>query len=208
MIRILIADDHAIVRQGLRQILHLEPEMELVAEATNGNQVLDLLKKQNIDIVILDLTMEGRNGLETLNEIRRQYPRVNVIVLSMHRSDQYAVRALKAGAVAYISKDSATDDLVEAIRRASRGEKYINPEVAQLFAEYVIRGTDEPHRQLSDREFEVFRMIAMGKGLTEISRELNLSVKTISTYKTRILEKTGLASNSDITRYVVDHGLM
>jgi DNA-binding NarL/FixJ family response regulator len=126
----------------------------------------------------------------------------------MHPKDQYAVRVLKAGASAYISKESAPDELVMAIKKAYRGEKYISPEIAELFADYIVRGEDEPHKLLSDREFEVFRMIGSGKGLTQISEDLNLSVKTVSTYRTRIIEKTGIASNAEMTRYILERGLV
>lgn len=209
MIKIVIADDHAIVRHGLRQIVNAEPTMTVVGEAQNGTEVLEIVRTAAVDIVVLDITMPGRNGLDTLKELSRLYPRVAVIVLSMHPKDQYAVRVLKAGATGYISKESAPEELVAAIKKAIRGEKYITPDMAELLADYIQRGrTDEPHRQLSDREFEVLRMIGSGKGMTEIARDINLSVKTISTYRTRIIEKTGLSSNAEMTRYVVDRGLI
>lgn len=207
MINILIADDHAIVREGLRRIISLDPGMKVLAEAVNGVEVLERLKENTVDVVVLDISMPGRNGLETLKDLRRLYPSVAVIVLSMHPQDQYAVRVIKAGAAAYLSKETASDELITAIRKASQGEKYISPEVADLFAEYIVRGHDRPHKSLSDREFEVFKMIGSGKGITQISEDLNLSVKTISTYRSRIIEKTGLANNSEITRYVLEHKL-
>ncbi len=207
MIRIVIADDHAIVRQGLRQIVGLEPSMTIVGEAQNGNEVLDLVRTASVDVLVLDVSMPGRNGLETLKEVKRLYPGTAVIVFSMHPKGQYAVRVLKAGAVAYISKDCAPEELITAIKKAYRGEKYISPDVAELFAEYIVRGEDEPHKLLSDREFEVLRLIGSGKGLTQISEQLNLSVKTVSTYRTRIIEKTGLGSNSEMTRYILERGL-
>ena len=208
MIRVLIADDHAIVRHGLRQILSAESEIETVGEAKTGNEVFDILRDVKVDALVLDITMPGRNGLETLKEVRRLYPNIGVVVLSMHPKDQYAVRVLKAGASAYISKESAPDELVHAIRSAYHGRKYITLDVAELLAEYVQHGSSpDPHYSLSDRELEVFSMIAVGKGLTQIAEELRLSVKTVSTYKSRIAEKTGLSTSSDITRYYLEHGL-
>jgi len=205
----LIADDHTIVRQGLKQILNLDPQIEVSFEASNGNEVLDFLRDAMVDVVVLDITMPGRNGLETLKEIRRLYPAVAVIVLSMHPKDQYAVRVLKAGASGYITKESAPEELVSAITKAYRGEKYISPDIAELLADYIEQGAvDEPHKLLSDREFEVLRLIASGKGITQIANELNLSVKTVSTYRTRIVEKTGLSTNSDITRYSIENQLV
>ena len=209
MIRIVIADDHAIVRHGLRQLLSAETSMSIVGEAQNGNEVLELVRTTPVDIVVLDITMPGRNGLDTLKELRRLYPRVAVIVLSMHPKDQYAVRVLKAGASGYLSKESAPEELVSAIKKVDRGEKYITHEMAELLADYIQRGTgEEPHKQLSDREFEVLRMIGSGRGITEIAETLNLSVKTVSTYRSRIIEKTGLRSNAAMTRYVVEHRLL
>ncbi len=208
MIRVLIADDHTIVRQGLKQLLNLDPQIEVLFEAKNGNEVLEFARSNPLDVVILDITMPGRGGLETLKDLKRLYPQLAVIVLSMHRSDQYAVRVLRAGASGYITKESAPEELVNAIFKAYRGEKYISPDVADLLADYVEHGlSEEPHKLLSDREFEVFRLIASGKGITQIADELNLSVKTVSTYKSRVVEKTGLATSSDITRYVLEHDL-
>lgn len=209
MIRILIADDHTIVRHGLKQIVDAEPQMTTVGEAQNGNEVLDLARKLPIDVIVLDITMPGRNGLETLKDLKREHPSISVIILSMHPKDQYAVRVLRAGASAYITKESAPDELVNAIKKAYRGEKYISSEVAELLADYIERGTtSDPHKLLSDREYEVFCMIANGKTVTEISDELFLSVKTVSTYRTRILEKTGMSTNAQITRYCLEHNLV
>lgn len=208
MIRVLIADDHTIVRHGLRQILSSEQDMFVSAEAQNGQEVLDIVRRERVDIVVLDISMPGRNGLETLKELKRHYPGIAVIVLSMHPKDQYAVRVIKAGASGYITKESAPSELVVAIRKACRGEKYIDPEIAEVLANYIEHGgTEDPHTRLSDREYEVLCHIASGKGLTDISQEMNLSVKTISTYRTRIIEKTGLSSNAEITRYAISRGL-
>jgi DNA-binding NarL/FixJ family response regulator len=210
MINVVIADDHTMVRHGLREILNAEEDIRTVAEASTGPEVLDILKADKVDVVVLDITMPGRNGLEILKELRRSYPETAVIMLSMHPKDQYGVRVIKAGASAYISKESAPDELVTAIRTAVRGDKYITPDLAALLARHLERGlvTEEPHKLLSDREFEVMRHIASGRGLTEISKIMNLSVKTISTYRTRIVEKTGLSSNAEMTRYAIQHSLI
>jgi two-component system invasion response regulator UvrY len=209
MIRVLIADDHTIVRSGLRQLLNDEADVETVGEARNGNEVLELLSRAKVDVVVLDISMPGRNGLDTLKEIRKQYPAVSVVVLSMHPKDQYAVRILKAGAAAYVTKESAPDELVRAIRRAAGGHKYITPDVAEMLADFLQnRNPDEPHRLLTDRELQVFMMVAAGKSSSLIANELNLSIKTISTYKSRIVEKTGLNTSSEITRYSIEHGLL
>ena len=210
MINVVIADDHAIVRHGLREILNSENDIRTVAEASTGQEVLDIVRADHVDVVVLDITMPGRNGLEILKELRKSHPRVAVIMLSMHPKDQYGVRVIKAGAAAYISKESAPEELVNAIRTAHRGEKYITHDLAELLARHIERGlaTEEPHKLLSDREFEVLRHIASGRGLTEISKLMNLSVKTVSTYRTRIVEKTGLGSNAEMTRYAIQHTLI
>ena len=208
MIRVLIADDHTIVRHGLRQILSSEQDMAVSAEAQNGQEVLDIVRRERVDVVVLDISMPGRNGLETLKELKRHHPGIAVIVLSMHPKDQYAVRVIKARASGYITKESAPSELVVAIRKACRGEKYIDPEIAEVLANYIEHGgTEDPHTRLSDREYEVLCHIASGKGLTDLSQEMNLSVKTISTYRSRIIEKTGLSSNAEITRYAISRGL-
>ncbi len=209
MIKTLLVDDHTIVRRGLVQLLSLEPQVTVTYEAKDGNQALAYIRDHLVDVVILDISMPGRSGLEILKEIKRLRSHVAVIVLSMHPANQYAVRVLKAGASAYITKESAPEVLIDAIRKAARGERYISPDVAELLADFVEHGpSDEPHKALSDREFEVLRLIASGKAITEIGEELCLSVKTISTYKSRITEKTGLSSVSDITRYAIEHGFI
>ena len=209
MIRVLIADDHTIVRRGVKQLLAVEPGVEVVAEASDGTEALDRLREKKVDVVILDISMPGRSGLDTLKELKRLYPAISVIVLSMHPLDQYAVRVLRAGALAYITKESAPEELLQAVQKAYRGGRYITAELAELLADYVEKGDiEEPHKLLTDREFEVMLMIASGKGVSEIARELSISVKTVSTYKGRIVEKTGLASNSEITRYSIERDLL
>ncbi|MFT3745641.1 MAG: response regulator transcription factor [Pyrinomonadaceae bacterium] len=207
--KVILADDHTIVRHGLRQLLEKDKDITVVGEAANGNEVFELLRVQKVDVIVLDISMPGRNGLETLKDLRRLYPQIPVIMLSMHPSDQYAVRVLKAGAVAYLTKESAPSELADAIRKVYTGEKYITAEVGTILADFVGKGTgDEPHKALSDREFEVFCLIGAGNGLTQIASRMNLSVKTISTYRTRIIEKTRLANNAEITRYAIQHGLV
>lgn len=209
MIRILIADDHTIVRDGLRRLVAAEADMTIAGEAQNGVEVMEAVREKSVDVVLLDISMPGRNGLETLKELKRLHPSVSVIILSMHPKDQYAVRVLRAGASGYITKESAPEELILAIRKAFAGEKFISPDVAELLAEYVERGeTGEPHLVLSDREFEVFRKIAQGKTVTQISKELFLSVKTVSTYRTRVVEKTGLTTNAAIVQYCRDHKIV
>lgn len=209
MIKILIADDHSIVRQGLRKIVDYDPEMKVIGEANNGAELLSLIREESVDVVILDISMPGRNGLETLKDLKRLYPALPVIILSIHPEDQYAVRAFRAGASGYMTKESAPEELVKAIRVAYQGGKYISPVVAGLLADFVgIKGTDEKHKLLSDREFEVFKLLANGKTVGQIGDELNLSIKTISTYRTRILEKMGMTINAELTRYAIDFSLL
>lgn len=208
MIKIIIADDHAIVRKGLRQIVSEQPDMTVI-EARNGQEVLNKLKKTAVDIVILDISMPGRNGIDVLKEIKGRYPKLPVLMLSTYPEDQYAVRALKAGASGYLTKDTATDELVLAIRKTVAGGKYISSYVADKLVSELTGDADKlPHELLSDREYEVLCMIGSGKTVSQIAQELFLSVKTISTYRTRILEKTGLKNNAELTLYVVQHGLL
>jgi len=209
MIRIIIADDHAIVRQGLKNLTSSVDDLSVVGEAQNGADLMDVLRDTEADVVILDLSMPGRNGLETLKDIKRLYPHLPVLVLSMHPEDQYAVRAVRAGAAGYMNKESAGDDLVTAVRKVMQGSKYISPVVAELLASFVESGnTDDAHKSLSDREYEVFISLANGMTVSQIADELNLSIKTISTYRTRILEKMRMTTNADLTRHAVNHELL
>jgi two-component system invasion response regulator UvrY len=209
MIKILIADDHAIVRKGLREIVSADKQMRIVGEVQNGAELLKMVRKDAVDVVILDISMPGRNGLEVLKDLKREFPNLPVLVLSMYPEDQYAVRVFKVGAAGYMTKESAPEELVEAIRKAYQGGKYISPQVALLLADYVeTKISEEPHKSLSDREFEVFMMLSGGKTVGQISAELNLSVKTVSTYRTRILEKMQMSTNSDLTRYALDFKLL
>ena len=209
MIKILIADDHAVVRHGLKQIVTSDSQMTIVGEASNGNELLDLARKTSVDVVVLDINMPGRNGLETLKDLKRDYPSLPVIILSMHPEEQYAVRVLKAGAAGYMNKEAAPDELVAAIKKVYQGGKYISPKIAELLAYHI--GSDQqedPHKSLSDRELQVFYSLAGGKTVSQISEELNLSVKTVSTYRTRILEKMNMTTNAELTRYAFDLKLL
>lgn len=209
MIRILLADDHEIVRKGIKALVESGGDMLVVAEASTASEALILFKEHGPDLVILDLSMPGRNGLEVVKEIKKIQPDVPVIILSMHPEDQYAVRAFKAGASGYMTKESATEELVRAIHTANRGGRYISPGVAELLANHVqIKDVEERHKLLSDREFEVFMLLAGGVTVGEVAVRLNLSVKTISTYRTRILEKMGIATNSDMARYAREFSLI
>ncbi|MBI5471017.1 MAG: response regulator transcription factor [Ignavibacteriae bacterium] len=208
MLNILIADDHAIVRQGLKQIIAEQTDMHVIAETSKGREVLALLSSQKCDLVILDVTMPDRNGLDVLKDIKLHYPAISVLMLSMHPEDQYALRAFRAGASGYIMKDSAPVELVNAIRKVIRGHKYMSESVADMVASEMTSPANKlPHELLSDREFEVLRFIASGKNLTEIGEILSLSVKTISTYRARILIKMNLKNNTDLIHYGIEHSL-
>lgn len=209
MIRILIADDHAVVRRGLKQILEDQTDMRVEGEAQNGQQVLDLVRKQAWDVVLTDISMPGRNGLEVLKEIKREHPKLPVLILSMHPEDQYALRALKAGASGYLTKESAPDDLVNAIRQVVSGKKYVTGSLAEMLATEFERPSDKPlHECLSDRELQTLCLIASGHTPTEIAVELALSVKTISTYRSRVLEKMRMKNNAELTHYAISHKLV
>jgi two-component system, NarL family, invasion response regulator UvrY len=209
LIQIVIADDHPIVLKGLKEILGDEPDMKIVGEGQNGQNLLDLVQKYACDIVIMDITMPGRGGLDVLRELKQAHPRLPVLILSMHSEDQYGVRALKAGAAGYLTKESAPDRLIGAVRKIAAGGKYITPTLAEKLAFDLERGSDRtPHEGLSDREYQVMTLIASGKTVGDIAGELNLSVKTISTYRTRILEKMKMKSNAELTYYAIKNDLV
>mgnify|MGYP001030124105 CR=1 FL=1 len=209
MIYILLVDDHAIFREGLKKIIENTSGMGVTGEANNGQEALDQVWKNKFDLVILDISLPGRSGLEILKEIKKSNPQLPVLILSMHSEDQYARRLLKAGASGYLKKDSAFDELVNAIRTIHDGHKYISPVVANILAEFIEKDADkEPHELLSDREFQVLCMIGTGKTVTEISKELSLSDKTISTYRARILEKMRMRTNADLTFYAISNKLV
>jgi two-component system invasion response regulator UvrY len=197
------------VRHGLKQILADEFKKANFGEARNGQEVLDSVWKQAWDVVVLDITMPGRSGLEVLKEIKRAKPKLPILVLSMHPEDQFAVRVLKSGASGYMTKESAPAELVGAVKKIIAGGRHISPSVADIMASYITMDSKRPpHEQLSNREFQVMRMIASGKTVSEIARMLSLSVRTISTYRARILEKTGMKTNAELTHYAFQHSLV
>jgi DNA-binding NarL/FixJ family response regulator len=209
MIRLLIADDHAVVRRGLKEILTAESDMVLVGEARSGPELLALARKERVDVVVLDITMPGRSGLEVLKELRQELPRVRILVLSMHPEDQYAVRALRAGAAGYLTKESAPDELVKAIRRIVAGGRYVSASLAEHLALGLSDEAERsPHERLSDREYQVLCLLASGKSVSDVAEELALSVKTVSTYRARILEKMNLKNNAELTRYAIENHLV
>ena len=209
MIKILIADDHTMFREGLKHILAEYPDLVVADEANNGQEVLDKIWKNNYDMVLLDITMPGMTGLEALKQLKNDKPKLPVLILSMHPEEQYAVRVLRAGASGYLTKESAPDELITAIRKISQGRKYITPSLAERLASEFEADSEKPlHDILSDREYQVLRMIAAGKTLKHIARELSLSIKTVSTYRTRIMEKMKMKTNAEVMHYVIKHQLL
>jgi len=209
MIKILIADDHAIVREGLKQIVADTSDMIVTAEASDGHEVLALISQDNYDVVVLDMAMPGLTGLDILKQIKRETPELPVLILSVHPEEQYAVRSLKAGASGYLTKERAPDELITAIRKVSMGGKYITSSLAEKLAfELEVDAEKPPHKTLSDREFQVMCMIAKGRTIKDIAEELYLSPKTVSTYRSRILEKMKMKSNEELTHYVINNHLI
>ncbi|HOY02479.1 response regulator transcription factor [Zoogloea sp.] len=207
-IRVLIADDHAIVRQGLRQILSDTPDLTVAGEAENGVQAVQMVRSGEWDVVLMDVSMPDRNGIDALKLIKKEFPRLPVLILSMYPEEQYAIRALKAGASGYLTKQSAPDLLVTAIRQVASGKKYVSPSLAEELANAIGEDSERPaHEKLSDREYQTLCMIASGKTPTEIAEALNLSVKTVSVYRARLLEKMHLRNNAELTHYGLKHGL-
>ena len=208
MIRVIIADDHDVIREGVKRILSDYDDIRVIAEAHDGQELLDLLQQHPCDVVVLDLAMPGRGGLEALKQLRAEHPKMAVLVLSMHPESQYAVRVVKAGAAGYLTKANVSTQLVEAIRKVAGGGRYITASVAELLAGDVGGDDDKAlHNKLSDREFQVLRLIGAGKTVSEIAKELSLSVQTVSTYRAHILDKMGLGTTAQITRYAIEHKL-
>ena len=209
MIRVILCDDHAIVRRGLRQILSESGTIEVVAEAANYRELRNVLPSGANVVLLLDIDMPGKNGMDALEIIHKEFPKLPVLMLSLYPEDQYAVRALRYGAMGYLNKNSAPEQLIEAVTRVASGKKFISPEVSQLLADRVSeRMPDTPHELLSNREFQVLRLIASGKRLSEIAESLSISPKTVSVYRARILEKLGVKNNVEVAHYVTQHGLM
>jgi DNA-binding NarL/FixJ family response regulator len=208
MINILIADDHPIVRQGLRQVISETADLVVTGEAGNAAEVLHEVSQKHYDVVLLDISMPGRSGLEVLLELKNAKPNVRILILSTYPEGQYAVRAFKDGADGYLTKLSAPEELLTAIRKVALGGKYVSPELAEKLAFNLEKNADKPlHERLSDREYEVMCMIAAGKTITEIAQELSLSAKTISTYRARILEKMRMKNNAEMMVYAIKQGL-
>ncbi|MDA0738006.1 MAG: response regulator transcription factor [Nitrospirae bacterium] len=208
-IRVLIADDHAVVRQGLKQILSKTPDLVVVDEAETGLEVLEKIRAMKIDVVVMDVEMPQKNGWEVLGELKTHFPRLPVVILSIYSEEQFGLRFLKAGASGYLTKTSAPDQLVEAIRRVAKGGKFVSPSLAERLVLDFGKDFEKPlHACLSDREFQVFHMIALGKPLKEIAEELSISTTTVSTHRARILEKMNMKTNADLTIYASQNGLM
>jgi two-component system invasion response regulator UvrY len=209
MIRVLITDDHAIVRDGLRQIVGETNDITVAAEASTAAETVDRLRETSVDVVVLDLNLPDRHGLDLLLQLRGSHPRLPVLILSVNREAAYAIRLLKAGAAGYIGKDGAREQLVEGIRAVARGEKYIAPRLAASVAMHLVSdGTGHRHEHLSDREFQVLLMIAAGKPPRQIASDLSVSVKTVGAHRAHVLQKMGLRSNAEIVQYVLTNKLM
>lgn len=209
MIKILIADDHAIVREGLKQIVAEETDMRVLGEAGNANEMFELLKKEKWSIVVLDINMPGKSGLEALKEMRALYPSIPVLILSMYTEEQYGLRAIKAGAAGYLKKVSAPDELVKAIRKIVAGGRYINESLAEKLAfMFGSNNKSQAHETLSDREYQIMCLIAAGKTAEEIAEEISISINTVYSYRNRILEKMSLKSNVELTQYVIHNKLI
>ena len=208
-INVMIVDDHAILRAGLKQVLSETDDIEVVAETGTANEAIKLCREQDVGVVLLDITLPDRSGIEALQYMKKDNPRLAVLMLSMHREDQYALRALKAGASGYLCKQSASDELVDAVYMVAKGKKYISSTVAEILANQVSSESDKPiHETLSNREFETLMLIASGFSVGEIAEKLSLSVKTISMYRTRILEKMQLKHNAELTHYAIKNNLV
>jgi len=208
-IRVLIADDHAIVREGLKQILADTKDIVVAGEAKNGQEAVKLARNGDCQVMLLDISMPDRSGIEVLKQIKKEMPQLAVLMLSMHREDLYAIRSLKAGASGYLNKQSAPNELVTAIRLVADGLKYISPEMAQVLARQIGEDQDAPlHETLSDREYQTLTMIASGKSVGDIAEELSLSAKTVSEYRTRLLAKMKLKNSSELTHYAIKHQLI
>lgn len=209
MIRVLVCDDHAIVRRGLRQILAETPDIEVAAEAATAAEVLRLVREQRFNVVVLDVNLPGGSGIDLIGEIRKEPNAPPVLILTVYPEEQYAVRAIRAGAAGFLTKESAPEKLIEAVRKVAARGRWVSAELAETLAS-VLAGEAQgaPHERLSDREFEIMKMLASGKTVSEVARELSLSVKTVSTHRTRILGKMGMKTNAELTHYAVRNGLV
>jgi len=209
MIRVVIADDHTIVREGLRQLLQASVDFDIVSEARDGHEVMHRVRELDFDVLLLDMSMPGKSGMELIKQVKSERPRLRILVLSMHQEHQYAVRAIKAGASGYLTKESASSQLAAAIRKVASGGAFISAEVAETLALGAMPQAEGlPHTALSDREYQVFRLLVSGKTVSDIGEELNLSVKTVSTHKARLLQKMGVANQTELVHYAIRHRLI
>jgi len=209
MIRLVIADDHTIVREGLRQLLGGSGGFEIVGEARDGAETMQRVRELEFDVLLLDMSMPGRAGMDLIRQVRAERPRLRILVLSMHQEHQYAIRAIRAGASGYLTKESASRELATALRKVASGGAYITPEVAEQLALGAMPSADAlPHTTLSDREFQVLRMLVAGKSVSDIAADLTLSVKTVSTHKARLMQKLGVSNTSEMFRYALQHRLV
>ncbi|MEJ8755579.1 response regulator transcription factor [Pontibacter sp. H259] len=210
MIKILIADDYVLIREGLKKVVKREPDMEVVAEATNGAEVLRLLQKTEVDLVVLDISMPVRDGIDVLKDISKYYPTIPVLILTMHSEKKYAVRALVSGAAGYLTKEGAARELIVAIRKIYEGGKYVSPALAEHLVEAMRSGNtqDKAHDQLSNKEFQIMCMLAAGKTVKQVSEDLHITASTVHTYKNRIYKKMSMATIPEFTRYCLQHNLI
>jgi DNA-binding NarL/FixJ family response regulator len=209
MIQVVVADDHTIVREGLKQVLAAAGDIAIAGEASDGHQVMERVRGTEFDVLLLDMSMPGRSGIELIRQVHAEKPKLRILVLSMHEESQYAVRAIRAGASGYLTKESASGRLIEAIRKVAGGGAFISAEVAQQLALGAMPGAEgPPHAALSDREYQIFLLIANGHSLSDIAARLNLSVKTVSTHKTNILQKMAMANTAELIRYALENRLL
>jgi DNA-binding NarL/FixJ family response regulator len=209
MIRLVLADDHTIVREGLKQLLGAAGDLQVVGEAQNGHEVIERIRALDFDVLLLDMSMPGKSGIELIRQVHAEKPKLRILVLSMHEEHQYAVRAIRAGAAGYLTKESASRQLVDAIRKVAAGGAFISSEVAQQLALGAMPGASGPlHATLSDREFQIFQLIASGKSVSDIAERLNLSVKTVSTHKANVLQKMNMSTQAELIRYALTHRLV
>ena len=208
MIRVIIADDHQILREGLKQLRLAAGDLDVVGEAADGNEVLQRVRTLGCDVLLLDMSMPGRSGVELIRQVKSEKPKLRILVLSMHEEHQYAVRAIRAGASGYLTKESAAAQLVAALRKVAGGGAFISAEVAERLAQEAMPHADGPlHAALSDREYQVFRLLVNGRSVSEIAVQLHLSAKTVSTHKARLMEKLGVDNNADLVHYAIKHRL-
>ena len=208
MIKVIIVDDHPVVRRGLRQIIEDEPDMKVAGDAKNAGECFSLVRKMECSLVLLDISLPDKSGFDVLKQLRYEHPRLPVLILSVHSEDQYAVRFIKAGASGYLMKEGAPEELVKAIRKVNAGGKYVSASLAEKLVSHLDASDKPPHENLSDREFQILCLIAGGKSLKGIADELCISEKTVSTYRSRIMEKMKMSTNSDLTRYALENHLV